>query len=465
MSHHNYNNHSHHTHHTPHTHDPQKNQKRDFYEILGISKKASTEEIKKAYKQMALKYHPDRNKEENATELFKEISEAYSVLSNEDTRKKYDLYGGDSPDFDDLHNAFSQNFANHFFQFTSNFGNFNANNGDGTEFDIDELLKKNNFPFPTSFGSIHIKIKKQNGNKKDEINDKMNGHQTNSERNLLNEIFREYYNEYPDSEVSDSEKSSNSDNILNNMYNMHKHFGKDDEDESVSSTEDSDTDSNGGPTYEMDINYNIKVSLKNIYNKETKNVVITRIRKSNKKELKKNSKKNGKKQHNKDIYLEKRKKIKIPIYDKELLLENMGNQYKTSFGNVYITIHTQQNKNFKRINDYDVLTYKHINLNDIYTDIMYEIKLPNKKVLKVQCPKNSLVTQFHPVQKITGHGIPYKTSHDEEEYIYGDLFVMYYIHYTNDCETTELLDINSENVCDESVVAYNTEFENICCFH
>ena len=56
--------------------------KRDYYEILGLSKDSSVEDIKKTYRKLALQYHPDRNKEPGAEEKFKEISEAYAVLSD-----------------------------------------------------------------------------------------------------------------------------------------------------------------------------------------------------------------------------------------------------------------------------------------------------------------------------------------------------------------------------------------------
>lgn len=69
--------------------------KRDYYEVLGVSRQASAEEIKKAYRQAALKYHPDRNKEPEAEKLFKEAAEAYEVLSDEQKRHRYDQFGHD----------------------------------------------------------------------------------------------------------------------------------------------------------------------------------------------------------------------------------------------------------------------------------------------------------------------------------------------------------------------------------
>jgi len=69
--------------------------KRDYYEILGISRNASSEDIKKAYRRLAIKYHPDKNRENSkeAEEKFKEVSEAYKILSDGEKRKIYDEYG------------------------------------------------------------------------------------------------------------------------------------------------------------------------------------------------------------------------------------------------------------------------------------------------------------------------------------------------------------------------------------
>jgi len=67
--------------------------KRDYYEVLGVQKNASKEQIKDAYRKLAMQFHPDRNKEVGAEEKFKEISEAYAVLSDDQKRQQYDQLG------------------------------------------------------------------------------------------------------------------------------------------------------------------------------------------------------------------------------------------------------------------------------------------------------------------------------------------------------------------------------------
>ena len=106
--------------------------KRDYYEILGVPRNASTETIKSAYRKLALKYHPDKNPDnkEEAERKFKEASEAYEVLSDPEKRRRYDLYGhagveGYTSSFssvDDIMSIFNDIFAGSIFEDIFEFG-------------------------------------------------------------------------------------------------------------------------------------------------------------------------------------------------------------------------------------------------------------------------------------------------------------------------------------------------------
>src|SRR3954468_6561055 len=68
--------------------------KRDFYEVLGVDRGAAADDIKKAYRKLAIKFHPDKNPDDpTAEDKFKEAAEAYSILSDENKRARYDQYG------------------------------------------------------------------------------------------------------------------------------------------------------------------------------------------------------------------------------------------------------------------------------------------------------------------------------------------------------------------------------------
>ena len=68
--------------------------KKDYYKVLGVDKNATQEDIKKAYRKLAIQYHPDKNPgDKNAEEKFKEATEAYEILSDDEKRKAYDQYG------------------------------------------------------------------------------------------------------------------------------------------------------------------------------------------------------------------------------------------------------------------------------------------------------------------------------------------------------------------------------------
>lgn len=69
----------------------------DYYDLLGIKRTATQEEVRSAYRKLAFKLHPDRTSDEESAKKFKEISEAYDILSDPDRRKAYDLYGKGAP--------------------------------------------------------------------------------------------------------------------------------------------------------------------------------------------------------------------------------------------------------------------------------------------------------------------------------------------------------------------------------
>ena len=102
--------------------------KRDYYEILGIDKDASKTQIKKAYRKLALKYHPDKNPSKDAEDKFKEISEAYAVLYDDEKRKRYDQLGHAGIDqqysYEDIFRGadFSDIFRDIGFDFNASFG-------------------------------------------------------------------------------------------------------------------------------------------------------------------------------------------------------------------------------------------------------------------------------------------------------------------------------------------------------
>ena len=112
-------------------------QKRDYYEVLGVAKSASEDEIKKAYRQIAIKYHPDRNPgDKQAEEKFKEAAEAYNVLHDPQKRQQYDQFGfagsmgggfdgfgGTSMNMDDIFSMFGDIFGGH------GFGGFGGRRG------------------------------------------------------------------------------------------------------------------------------------------------------------------------------------------------------------------------------------------------------------------------------------------------------------------------------------------------
>nr|CAD7571459.1 unnamed protein product [Timema californicum] len=139
------------------------NKGRNFYEILGVKKTATDRDIKKAFRKLAVKYHPDKNKSKEAEEKFKEIAEAYEILSDSNKRKQYDQFGtsafsstrssreagGNSFhfNFEDIFHNFDDELSGNPFHFTTHqgFGEDNAN------FNFEDFFQEPE-PFMNHFG-------------------------------------------------------------------------------------------------------------------------------------------------------------------------------------------------------------------------------------------------------------------------------------------------------------------------
>jgi len=113
----------------------------DYYQILGVSKEASIDDIKKAYRKLALQCHPDKNldNKEQAESKFQQISEAYQVLSDEEKRKNYDLYGTESVQEEEFGNPFDI-FRHIFNSFPFGFGDFAFFDDDDDSLDNDVFI-------------------------------------------------------------------------------------------------------------------------------------------------------------------------------------------------------------------------------------------------------------------------------------------------------------------------------------
>lgn len=159
----------------------------DYYEILGVTKTSSYDEIKKKYRELAIQYHPDKNKNNDANEKFKKINEAYKTLSDPYNRGKYDsmLERGE---YSNIKDNYGINFDYAIKMFNSMFQNdpFLRNMFNGSLFNLNEI-PKNSKSYFTSYSSSIISSRDKDGKiiTKQQINKDING---KSEK-----YYKEYY--------------------------------------------------------------------------------------------------------------------------------------------------------------------------------------------------------------------------------------------------------------------------------
>ena len=121
----------------------------DYYNILNVDKDASQTEIKKAYRKLSMKWHPDRNKSSEAESQFKSISEAYTVLSDEKSRQEYDMMEqGINLDIPDLFKVFMGSSGSNIFPGMMNPQEFNFFNQENNDFNIKNIFQNLRKPPP-----------------------------------------------------------------------------------------------------------------------------------------------------------------------------------------------------------------------------------------------------------------------------------------------------------------------------
>jgi DnaJ-class molecular chaperone len=373
--------------------------KKDYYSILDIPKTASSDEIRKAYKKLALQYHPDRNpgNKEECEEKFKLISEAYTVLSNDDKRRNYDMMGGECSfddmmdgDLNDPFSVFNDIFQQHMNQFMNMQYEDDINVGDI----FSNMSGGKTFPF----GNVHVRV-----------------HTFSNDPSVFQSIHnqRSFQDEYEDENEEEEEERSPFKNIGSNISSLFSNLFKKKETPVKSAKQNKDVEipQKVKIIYNKPeaIVYNITVSLSDVFNFKKKKVTIVRKRKTKK-----------------GRYIEKEKKIMIPLYAKELLLEKEGNDVADfkERGDVIIHISYKPHKNCIRVNDYDVLIKKDITISEIYHPYQYQLALPNGNILHVE--GESLIKNKDLLQKISGKGIPYE---NDEKVEYGTLFILYQIKF------------------------------------
>jgi DnaJ-class molecular chaperone len=382
--------------------------KKDYYEILGVLKDSTEEDIKKSYRKLALLYHPDKNPgNDEACEKFKEVSEAYSVLSNSDKRKQYDLMGNIDDVFDgeDPFHVFNNIFQQHM----NNFMNMQYENNINVGSIFGNIPGFETFSDKMPFGNVHIKV-----------------------HTFTNDTFTDGNDN--DNDIEDINMNSIS-GLFGKLFSKENKKSKKERIEHVKEK----------IVYDKPdpIIYNINISLEDIYNKNNKKLIINRKRKVD-----------GK-------YIDKKKKIEIPLYSREVILNHQGDELKDykEKGDVIINIFCDKDDKFKRINSYDILTNINIDLEKIYSSFCYELILPHKEVLLIQTEKFILNKPL--IHKIFKKGLPYFDEDGNEQK--GNLYVNYVINYPSTLD--ELKNIkeykDNTNLNEYFHTAYNCDFSEI----
>ena len=349
----------------------------DFYKVLGVEKNATKEDVRKAYKSLAVKYHPDRNKNNpEAGKKFKEISSAYETLYDDNKRRIYDLTGtGDSSDITDTD---AYNIFNSFF---SSFGDMEMGDGlyGSNPFGIFNGLNNSSYrPTGLKF-TIHT----------------FSGLPNSDAFNFNNILNNKYENTNSGNTNSDNNSTENNHfnskcksyhsipNRFKERYHRTRHNEK-----------------------PADTIYNCSVNLEDMFNNCTKVLKIVR-----------------KRYYGKQCQTEK-KTLKIHLSEREIIFKNEGDEaYKCkNFGDIIVKINDKPNKRFTRINEHDLVYEKEISLYEYYAGNKFKFKHMDGRTLTLRINRNDPLRTYNNYLKLYGEGLPHKSG------ARGDLFIKLKIH-------------------------------------
>ena len=335
-----------------------------YYDILGIKNDATETEIKKTYKKLALKYHPDRNLDnrEEAESKFKEITEAYTILSNPNKRKQYDMYGSGG--------------------LGSMFGEGNVGGGNVNPFEMFNNIFKTQV-------SEFMNNKRSNNVNFDNILNQLKSTNIKKDFNFGGLKFKININE-PDPKFKNGFKEKRVESV-----------GRDWK----------EGDGRGVGPNEMKPKEEVvtkEFELSDIYSGLTKGIEIELVRRF--------------KINNKIIYKKIKRKFNIPLRGREIFAEDCGS-HKKGFkkpADLLVLIEDKPNECYKRVSNYNLFTLSHINLNEYSGKLL--IELPDKNIISINIDKDLIVENMEKsmILKINEKGLPFIVNGELKR---GDLLV------------------------------------------
>ena len=342
----------------------------NYYDLLEVNQNSTVDEIKKSYKKLALKYHPDRNRDKTGKDLedielkFKNISVAYQVLSDDTKRKSYDMFGttDDSPLPNSAMDIFNEIFQS---QMNSLFG--------------DNINISDNIMSP-EIGGIKISLHSFTTGNKVDMTNSLKDTIKNFNINMSNSSQHQNHYVSPQKDIKKKEVKQIKQNVKKVVFLKQP----------------------------PDLVFNIEASLEDIYCGKIKSIKVERYRKKTKKP---------------EI---ETKKVKVPLYGRSIRLENQGNELEgyVEPGTLVINVLDKPHESFKRINDGDLIYTHTIDLKDVYTGFIFDIKHLNGETIKINCKANSLKQTDHFIQKVKKKGLPYYNE-SRGKITKGDLFIRY----------------------------------------